>query len=214
MTPHIIWLAGVPHSTSVLYVVGLACHWTCGAVYKGCVVGPAEVDMTQHVVVWLDGMLCNTAVSAECSPLDPMLSRAVLWTCWRRQYTLHVVTLQVCDTLSRVQCRWNLLKGQLTISFRPCTDRLPEKKSRMRSFRRWHEMDALMRTICRCTQWENTPLLHLCCAPLDLLKGHAMLLDEGSVTIANTIVMYMQWRSCCSPPYWYVIGLSKLFISV
>ena len=39
-------------------------------------------------------------------------------------------------------------------------------------------------------------------------KGHAMLYDEGSVAIANTVTMYMQWRSCCFPPYWYVIGLS------
>ena len=53
-------------------------------------------------------------------------------------------------------------------------------------------MDALMKAMCRCTRWENTHLPLLWCAPLDLLKGHAMLYDEGSVSIANTAVMYMQ----------------------
>ena len=45
--------------------------------------------------------------------------------------------------------------------------------------------------------WENAHLPHLCRAPLDLLIGHAMLYDEGPVSIANTVIMYMQWRSCC-----------------
>ena len=74
-------------------------------------------------------------------------------------------------------------------------------------------VDAFMRTIC-CTHWENTHLPYLCTAPSDLLKGHTMLYVEGSVAIANTVTMYMQWRSCCFPPYWYVIGLFQLFISV
>ena len=42
------------------------------------VVGPAEVDMMQHVIIWFGGILRDTAVSAVCSPLDVMLSRAVL----------------------------------------------------------------------------------------------------------------------------------------
>ena len=41
------------------------------------VVELAEVDMTQHVI-WFGGMLRDTAVSAVCSTLDVMLSRAVL----------------------------------------------------------------------------------------------------------------------------------------
>ena len=42
------------------------------------VVGLAEVDMMQHVIIWFGGMLRDTAVSAVCSTLDVMLSRAVL----------------------------------------------------------------------------------------------------------------------------------------
>ena len=144
ITLHIIWSARVPHYTSVLYVVGLACPGTCDAVNEGYVVGPAEVDMTQNAVIWLDGMLRDSTVSAVCLPLDVTLSGAVL-----------------VDSLE-----------------------------------------------------ENAHLPHLCCAPLDLLKGHAMLYDGGSVSIANTVVMYMQWCSCHSPPYWYVISLSYFFISV
>ena len=95
------------------------------------------------------------------------------------------------------------------LPFRPCTERLNER-ARMGSFRRWHEMDALMRAMRRCTRWENTHLPHLSCAPLDLLNRHAMLYDKGPA--------YGLYRRHChhvdamaqllSPPHWYVIGLS------
>ena len=160
---YIIWLAGVPHGTSVLYAVGPSCPGTCDAVSKSCVVGPAELDMRQHI--WLDKMLHNTAVSAVCrwtwSPLNVMLSRAVSVDSLERCSTLQVVILQVCDA---------------DITYSVSLDLTGKDK------------------------WPYNfghALTDVVDVPLDLLKGHAMLYDGDSVSIAKTVIVYMQWRSCC-----------------
>ena len=131
MTLHtIIWLAGVPHYMSVPYIVGRACHWTCGAVNKGCVVGPAEAGMVQHIV-WFDRMLCDAKPTVNavchwmCSPLDAMLSRAMLgglyvvaltgrirtylcavhhWTCWKDMRCCTTKVQSQSPTLSPCIC--------------------------------------------------------------------------------------------------------------
>ena len=167
------------------------------AVDKNCVVRPAEVDMTQHVVIWLDGMLRNTAVAAVCSPLDVMLSRAVGGR--RRQYTLHVVTLPVCDAVITCSVSLNLL----ALKDHKWPYHFGHALTYFLKELAWWAFDGDMRWMrwwrlrgCY-THWENTHLPRLCCGPLDLLKGHAMSYDEGSVSIANIIIMYMPWRSCC-----------------
>ena len=205
MTLHIIWLAGLPHNMSVLYTVGLAHHWTCGPVNKGCRwTCWSRHDAARHHLVWWNA----TRYCCQCCMLNA--GRDAVKSCVGGlaggDITLCMSLFCKCVTLlSRVQRRWIYWKGQVTISFWPWIDRLSER-TRMGSFWRCHKMDALTRAMCRCTHWENTHLPRLCCAPLDLLKGHAMLYDEGSVCQHCHHVYAM--AQLLSPPHWYVIGLS------
>ena len=213
ITLHIIWPIGVPQNVSTVHC--LTClPWTCDAVSMGCVVGPAGVDTKQHI--WLDKMLHDTAVSAvchwTCSSLDVMQSRAVLvdslgetlcmclsWDC----HCYHVF----CVIELTGKDKWSYHFGHaLTHLLRGLAQ--GAIYDAVRCWSSWKAMDAFLRAMCHCTHWENMHLPHLCCAPLDLLKGHAMRYNGGPVSIANTAIMDMQWRSCCSPPHRYVIGLS------
>ena len=215
MTQHIIWLAGVPHNTSVLYAVGPPCPGTCNAVNKGCVVGPAEVDMREHII-WLGKMLHDTAVSAVCrwtwSPLNVMLSRVGLMD--SLEETLHPALRHFAsvwrDTVITHSVSLNLLERT--------SDHIISAMQRQT----WSHSELSM------MPWDG-------CVRKSYVSLHSLGEHTSDSSVLCTIGLAERtcdvvWRrsSLCrqhyhhvyamakllSPPHWYVIGLSQLFISV
>ena len=182
----------------ILHAVGPSCPGTCDAVNKGCVVGPAEVDMRN--TIWLDKMLHDTAVSAVCrwtwSPLNVMLPRAV--SVDSLEETLHSARryLQVCDAVITYSALLNLL--EMTSD---------------------HIISAV--------HWQTWSHSELSTMPWDgfIREGHAPAsFVLCTIGLAERTCDVVQWRSnlyrqhchhlyamasLLSPPHWYVIGLSQ-----
>ena len=63
------------------------------------VVGLAEVDMRQHVIIWLVECYAILLSVLYAHRWTRGCRELCWWTRWRRHYTLHVAILQVCDAV-------------------------------------------------------------------------------------------------------------------